>query len=226
MQEDIDLRDFEGITRIFPLKNMVMFPHVVLPLHIFEPRYRQMTEQALKSDRLITIVQTVLTSSSSALAKPPVEKVGCLGRIIRHEQLPDGCFNFLLVGKVRVKIIRELDVSTLYRQCEVQVLNDQDDTQGSTELRESLVSSFQELHENWRGTDLADVLGHEMTLGSLSDILAHVLCTTPCNKQRLLDQPNVPARCLELLKIMKAEIRTKFGKDQKGLPFPPPFSLN
>ena len=57
MDNDLDLRDFANVTRLFPLPNLVMFPHVVLPLHIFEPRYRQMTEDALAGDRLITMVQ-------------------------------------------------------------------------------------------------------------------------------------------------------------------------
>lgn len=57
MDNDFELRDFANVTRLFPLPNLVMFPHVVLPLHIFEPRYRQMTEDALAGDRLITMVQ-------------------------------------------------------------------------------------------------------------------------------------------------------------------------
>ena len=57
MDNDLELRDFANVTRLFPLPNLVMFPHVVLPLHMFEPRYRQMTEDALAGDRLITMVQ-------------------------------------------------------------------------------------------------------------------------------------------------------------------------
>ena len=57
MDDDDDLRDFGNRSRLFPLPGVVLFPHAVLPLHIFEARYRQMTEDALGSDQLITIVQ-------------------------------------------------------------------------------------------------------------------------------------------------------------------------
>ena len=57
MDDDFDLKDFTNVCRLFPLPGVVLFPHAVLPLHIFEPRYRQMTEDALATDRLIAIVQ-------------------------------------------------------------------------------------------------------------------------------------------------------------------------
>ena len=110
MDNDIDLRDFENVTRLFPLPGLVMFPHVVLPLHIFEPRYRQMTEDALAGDRLITMIQiSPLPKGKSWVEPVQIEEVGCLGRIIQHERLPDGRFNILLLGRKRVRIRRELD---------------------------------------------------------------------------------------------------------------------
>src|SRR3954463_13716392 len=104
--EGDELRDFSGVCRLFPLPGVVLFPHAVIPLHIFEPRYRQMTEDALDDDKLVTIVQLIPpgTIYSGALGTPPVDAVGCLGRIIRHERLSDGRFNLLLLGRKRVRL--------------------------------------------------------------------------------------------------------------------------
>src|SRR4051812_37931477 len=93
---------------LFPLPNVVLFPRAILPLHIFEERYKQMTEDALASRRLVAM----------ALLKPgwektyhqkhtPVDPVVCVGYIMQHERLEDGKFNFLLQGQMRARIVRE-----------------------------------------------------------------------------------------------------------------------
>src|ERR1700722_5476852 len=121
MDDDYDLKDFDNISRLFPLPGVVLFPHAVLPLHIFEPRYRQMTEDALGTDRLITIVQIRPPGEWKSSSEPALEEFGCLGRIFKHERLPDGRFNFLLLGRKRVRLIREIASGTLYRMSEVNV---------------------------------------------------------------------------------------------------------
>ena len=97
MAEEPELREFRNVCRLFPLAGVVLFPHSVLPLHIFEPRYRQMTADALASDNLITIVQPRVPDEDSP-DRPPLESVACLGKIVKHERLLDGRFNFLLLG--------------------------------------------------------------------------------------------------------------------------------
>ena len=84
------------------------FPHVILPLHIFEPRYRQMTQDALDGDQLVTIVQACPADKENPWVEPvPIAHVACLGKIIQHERLPDGRFNMLLLGCKRVRLVRE-----------------------------------------------------------------------------------------------------------------------
>ena len=125
MDDDLDLRGFSNVARVFPLPNLVMFPHVVLPLHIFEPRYRQMTEDALADDRLITMIQIRPAARGQRWDEPvPLEVVGCLGRIIQHERLSDGRFNFLLLGRKRVRMNREIRTGKLYRMVEVEIMED------------------------------------------------------------------------------------------------------
>src|SRR5438270_1015353 len=103
MNEDHILSAFQNVCRLFPLAGIVLFPHAVLPLHIFEPRYRQMTEDALADDKLVTIVQlrSPTSSTANALGSPPIEEIGCLGRILQHERLDDGHFNIMLLGRKR-----------------------------------------------------------------------------------------------------------------------------
>ena len=120
MDDDLDLRDFSNVRRLFPLPGVVLFPHAVLPLHIFEPRYRQMTEDALAGDRLVTIVQLRPAGRVDVAGRRRrSRRSAASGRILQHERLPDGRFNFLLLGRKRVRLIREVPSGKLYRMAEV-----------------------------------------------------------------------------------------------------------
>src|SRR5687768_8599550 len=92
------------IVPIFPLPNLVLFPHTFAPLHIFEPRYRRMVADALASDRLIAMV--LAREERSPAARPSVHRLGSLGRIEVAEMLPEGRYNIVLEGLVRVELRR------------------------------------------------------------------------------------------------------------------------
>jgi Lon protease-like protein len=224
MPDDLDLRNFDGRTRLFPLGGVVMFPHVVFPLHIFEPRYRQMTEDALRGDQLITIIQTRPTAKNdpSDPREPELAEVGCLGNIIRHVRLPDGCFNFLLLGKARVRILRELPASTLYRQAQVEILPDVDSPSDPGPRAEELLARFHALYLGKIDPDLMSLLGQPLELGPLTDLLAHILQLDPHSKQVLLETTDVGRRCDVLDALLKQLLQ---GKGPQR-PSPPPFSLN
>src|SRR6476469_8415765 len=99
---DPSLAPFGGYARLFPLPNLVFFPHVMQPLHIFEPRYRQMTADALEGDRLIALVLPKPGWESDYMGKPPLHDIACIGRIMADQQLDDGRYNLLLRGLARV----------------------------------------------------------------------------------------------------------------------------
>ena len=127
MDFDSDLSDFSNQCRLFPLPDVLLFPHALLPLHIFEPRYRQMTEDALAGDRLVTIVQIRPAPDDSPWLEPvPIMDVGCVGKIVQHERLGDGRFNFLLLGCKRVRLKREIPSDKLYRIAEAEIMEDED----------------------------------------------------------------------------------------------------
>lgn len=98
---------------IFPLAGALLFPRGQLPLHIFEPRYRALVTDALARDRRIAMIQP-----RGAGEPPPLFDVGCIGHIREFERLDDGRFNIVLDGLTRFRVVRELAVSTLFRQVE------------------------------------------------------------------------------------------------------------
>src|SRR5437899_1693222 len=98
------LADFTGVARLFPLPNLVLFPHVVQPLHVFEPRYRQLTADALEGDRLIALALLRPGWEEEYEARPPLYPVACLGRITAHQKLDGGRYILLLRGLSRIRI--------------------------------------------------------------------------------------------------------------------------
>jgi Lon protease-like protein len=104
---------------VFPLAEVVLLPGEVLPLHIFEPRYRAMVRDALNGHRVIGMVQYAAADDEPPVAAPPIRQVGCVGFIAEHKELPDGRFLIWLLGLERFSIDEELPVETLYRQARV-----------------------------------------------------------------------------------------------------------
>jgi uncharacterized protein len=101
---------------VFPLAGALLFPRMQLPLHIFEPRYRAMVSDALARDRRIGMIQPRDSSDPPALFD-----MGCVGRIADVEALPDGRFDIVLEGLARFTIVRELEVTTPFRQVEAEL---------------------------------------------------------------------------------------------------------
>jgi Lon protease-like protein len=96
---------------LFPLPNVVLFPRAVLPLHIFEQRYKAMTADALAGDRRVAMALLRPGWEKSYYGRPAIEPVVCVGTILNSEQLPDGKYNFLLQGHTRAAVERELDAT-------------------------------------------------------------------------------------------------------------------
>lgn len=111
---------------IFPLENVVLFPRVQVPLHIFEPRFQQMAREALAGDRRIGMVVVRPESTDDMQHNPPVFETGCVGDIERAEELAGGRFNVVLTGTARFAIEREdaPDGNRLYRRAYVHELAD------------------------------------------------------------------------------------------------------
>ena len=175
------------ILPLFPLSNVVLFPGVRAPLHIFEPRYRQMTTAALASDRSIGMVAVHPDHVSQMDGNPPVFSVGCAGVITESEQLKDGGYNIVLLGTDRFRIRRELPIAPgrLHRVAEVELLEDPFEAAEKPRvmaLRVRVVELF---------TKLAHLTGaardSEITPELFDDVDPVVLVNTLC---QLLDLPS------------------------------------
>jgi Lon protease-like protein len=111
---------------LFPLENVVLLPEGVAPLHIFEPRYRQMMEHALAHDRRIGMIAVRPEHAHELAGEPPLYAVGCAGVVAEHQRLPDGRFHLLLRATHRFRVVRELprEAGRLYRVAEVSPLEE------------------------------------------------------------------------------------------------------
>ena len=108
--------DLPNILPVFPLSNFIIFPRTTVPLNIFEPRYIQMIDKSMKSDRMIGMIQPKKTGE---LKKPDLHNVGCVGKITSFNETDDGRYLIILNGICRFKIIDEVNSDNLFRECEV-----------------------------------------------------------------------------------------------------------
>lgn len=230
MDPDQELRGYEGVCRLFPLPEVVLFPHCVLPLHIFEPRYRQMTEDALAGDRLIAMAKLKDGSDWNVEEDPPIESVACLGKIFDHRRLADGRYNLLLVGLKRVRLLHELPKDALFRRARADLLDDAYPETPLDSLREELVGQFRMFceREGRVEPEIARLLDKPIPLGVLVDLLGHYLGLPGAVKQAFLNETDVEQRVQSLIRILGVQLGTGSeadrARDDSG--FPPPFSLN
>jgi Lon protease-like protein len=220
------LDDFGGVVRLFPLPNLVHFPHVDQGLHIFEPRYRQMAADALAGDRLIAMVLLKPDDNwdEGYDGRPPIEGTACLGRVTACERLPDGRYNLTLRGLARLRVAAELpDPSKLYRLARGELLTEvcPPDLGAVSalrrELRDGVLARF--AAGGPAHTQLAALFAGDTPLGAVCDLLGYSLPLPLGVKQRLLDTPAVADRARLLLDSLGTAAR-------KRRPFPPPFSPN
>ena len=106
---------------VFPLPGALLFPGMHLPLHIFEPRYRAMMSDAMARDRRIGMIQP-RPGAYAPNEPPPLFDIGCVGKIAEFEALEEGRYNLILEGLSLFRVMRELDVTTAFRQVEAELL--------------------------------------------------------------------------------------------------------
>ncbi len=232
MNEDqLALSHFGGTVRLFPLPNLVFFPHVIQPLHIFEPRYRHMMADALLSDRLLALVLLKPGWEQSYEDRPAIYSVACVGRIAAEQMLPDGRYNLLLRGLQRVRILEEIPDGKPYRSARAELMPDDEisSIEYVIELRRRLAESVLPRFPETGGAreQLAELFRGEMPLGALCDILAFALPLPLESKQRLLEETTIEHRAELLLEILgqppKPQPTIVVARPRK---FPPDFSLN
>lgn len=220
------LSGFTGCARLFPLPNLVFFPQVMQPLHIFEPRYRQMTADALEGDRLIAMVLTMPGWEKDYSGSPEIYSVGTLGKIVADQKLEDGRYNILLRGLGRIHLSDEITHNKLYRKAraellvEVPVGNDARERRLRKKLLKEAPAYFS--HKGVILEQFRKLLETDVPLGTLCDLVAFALPLDVEFKQALLEELDVATRASLLLKHLASLTKPQTAK----LPFPPEFSRN
>ena len=200
---------------IFPLPNVVLFPNVFLPLHIFEPRYRQMVDEALKGDRIIGMVLLRPGWQRDYEGRPPIYPVGCSGVITHFEKLPDGEYNIVLRGLDRFRIVEEDDQRS-YRRAVIEPLVERAMTADDRAVIRRQRSRLETLLSP--AADKAVIAAPEGSRtsdrrmpASMSDedtvnALAQYLDFEPLEKQALLEKPGLRPRVESLVELLEMKI--------------------
>ena len=200
---------------LFPLPNVVLFPNVFLPLHIFEQRYRDMVADALDGDRLIGMVLLRPGWEGSYEGRPPVYPIGCAGLITHHERLPDGRYNIVLRGLEKFRILGETEdeiqggnadgSASRYRVARVETLHEplieaeRDQVRAARRRLEALLVP----RAQGRGeTNVAPAMADEDVVNAL----AQYMQLEPLEKQALLERPGLLARCRSLIELLEMKM--------------------
>ncbi|WP_420141951.1 LON peptidase substrate-binding domain-containing protein [Sphingomonas sp.] len=182
---------------IFPLGGALLFPDMHLPLHIFEPRYRAMVSDALARDRRIGMVQPRGPGDP-----PPLFELGCVGRIVDVEALEDGRYDIVLEGVSLFRIVRELDVTTPFRQVEAEMVEPSGDTTLSLGMRASIeIESRRFADQHGYAVDWEAVT--RLDDESLVNGIAQIAPFDIASKQALLEAPSIDDRAELLIQLMQ-----------------------
>lgn len=182
---------------IFPLTGALLFPGLQLPLHIFEPRYRAMISDSLVRDRRIAMIQP-----QGQYDGAPLFQIGCVGKIGEVEAMEDGRYNVILEGISRFRMLRELDVTTPFRQIEAELI--EDDAGASLSAVER--ASFER-----EARRFAEAQGYSVdwdSVGRLDDVslingVSQIAPFDAAAKQALLEADSLGARCELLVQLMQ-----------------------
>ena len=175
----------------------LLLPGMDMPLHIFEPRYRALIHDAMARDRRIGMIQP-----RGEGAKPALYDVGCLGRISEFEVLDDGRFNIILEGLARFRVIRELDVTTAFRQIEADVEQAPED---------EVLHSVERAALEQESRRFAEALGYVVDWTAVSRLddtslvngIAQIAPFDPAAKQTLLEADSLSERCDRIIQLMQ-----------------------
>jgi uncharacterized protein len=198
---------------IFPLPNVVLFPNVFLPLHIFEARYREMVADALASDRLIGMTLLRPGWERDYEGRPPVYAIGCSGVITHVERLPDGRYNLVLRGLERFRIVEE-DSAKTYRRAAIEPLIERpletDDRQAVRNTRarlETLLAATLRRAQRETSEAAPDLrTATAMCDEDLVNALAQYLDLEALERQALLEHDSVRTRAESLVELLEMKL--------------------
>ena len=197
---------------IFPLPTVVLFPNVFLPLHIFEPRYRQMVSEALAGDRIIGMVLLQPGYENEYEGRPPIYATGCSGLITHSERLDDGRYNLVLQGLEKFTVHAEEAPAPgrLYRSAVITPVQESVGTEERDALR-SQRHRLESLLAPLLAGGLERSLPPAMPDEDLVNALAQYLEFDPLEKLALLEQRGALARCRTMVDLLEMKSMLRDG---------------
>jgi Lon protease-like protein len=198
---------------LFPLAGAILFPRAQLPLHIFEPRYRDMVRDAIDDGGHIAMIQPQMAESANG-REEPLYTVGCVGEIVGLEELGDGRFNIVLNGSNRFRLISEVDLGTAYRNADLDVAAFDD-----REPAPLAIAQRAEVEREARR--LGDALGLAVDWGAVARLddemlvnaIAQVAPFDVSAKQALLESESLDSRADLLVQLMQFLRLSQGGAD-------------
>ena len=182
---------------IFPLPGAILYPGLQLPLHIFEPRYKALVADAMARDRRIAMIQPQTPEEQA-----PLFTIGCVGHIGQIEALDDGCYNLVLEGVARFRLLREIAAKTPFRQIEAELLTDvADDSLAPVERAGFEREARRFAKRQGYRVDWDSVARLDDT--SLINGVSQIAPFDAAAKQALLEADDIHARCELLIQLMQ-----------------------
>ena len=186
---------------IFPLPGAILFPRSQLPLHIFEPRYREMVRDAIDGSGRIGMIQPHRLDDDN---QAPLYAVGCVGDIVGIEELDDGRFNIVLLGTNRFRFVQDLSTDASYRCAEIDIQEFDDNEpeplalaqRAEVEREARRLGNAMGLAVDW---DAVSRLDDEMLVNAIAQVAPFDVGA----KQALLEQPGLPGRADLLVQLMQ-----------------------
>ncbi|MDC2997567.1 LON peptidase substrate-binding domain-containing protein [Candidatus Pelagibacter sp.] len=205
------------IIPIFPLSNFIVFPKTAVPLNIFEPRYLEMVNESMKTEKFIGMVQPKTMKNFDNTKLPILHKIGCLGKINSFKETDDGRYLIELKGLIRFKIINEINNNKSYREVEVSFddyLHDLDEKKEDLKFSdlELIFKDFKSLFEkrgfiiNWKALEKQ----------SLDETINALAMTSPFSleeKQVLLEAKNLNVRKTKIAEILNTYTYDQFDNN-------------
>jgi Lon protease-like protein len=201
---------------LFPLPSVVLFPNVFLPLHIFEPRYREMVGEALAGDRLIGMVLLRPGWEPHYEGRPAVYPIGCAGLVTFSEQHPDGRYNIVLRGFEKFRILDE-DHTRSYRVARIQPLPEELVPADRAIIRDERRRLEALLVPQPTGRGVDPKVPPSMADDELVNALAQYLDLEPVEKQALLERDGLVARCQSLIDLLEMKVIIAQAKWTSGV---------
>ena len=192
---------------IFPLPNVVLFPGVYLPLHIFEPRYREMVADTINRDRLIGMVLLRNGGQRHSGANPPIFTIGCAGHITHVASLADGRYNIVLRGVQRFRVQDE-DHSRPYRIATVEIMPDRPIAGRQDRLRAGRQRLEDLLGRQAPEAAATSRIPPGMADAELVNVLSQYLEFEPIERQALLEKEDACERCAALIDLLEMRLLT------------------